>query len=190
MIIVFELGGLAIFVFLGCYAIAQISQTFRTYRAGRLGPLLMDITPEDLQDLKPRWPVNERRWPPPSRVDSDPMPRSIAAAYGRLANRATRRTTMTSQILGLMSGACLGALLPTLPHMLSSRDGLSLTSQSYWQLAGVVALIELSILVGDLARDLDEIARIYDAYVSNPDDAQTAITGRRWSWWAHLLRRL
>lgn len=171
---VVQLAALLLLLAGGGLSTRSALRAFNAYREGRGKPLLVHATPENLADLQAAWPFREARWPRPVAADPEPMHRTEAAAYARLAFRSQRRSVIAGQALAVIGGAWLGVSLPSTWRLMTDPNGIDVASPAFWQLLGVMVLIEIALLIGDQANDYEAVRTVYRRHALRTDDDSPA----------------
>jgi hypothetical protein len=174
-------AGSAIFFFIAVLCARRGAKNWRQFRCGRKRPLLTEVTPDQLTAIRIEWPLVEKRWPPPWADDSRAMEPELAAAYGRLAARARRTSSVIAEVLFIVGGAWLGVSLPDIwnDYRESSADATralqadqavflgDITWQQFAHLMPAI-LVALGVALTVLMRAYEEAEQVYSE-AARPD---------------------
>lgn len=82
-------------------------KNWRLYRKNRRRPIIpTEVSDQALDSAPVAWPLDAKRWPQPYTVSQ-----TRADAYARLAQRSARASTVVGEVLMVVGGAWLGALI-------------------------------------------------------------------------------
>lgn len=168
------------------------------YKDGRQEPLLRKESIAVLGNLRPEWPLNDRRWPPPVETMSgvDNLSSVAAAAYARLARRASRRANIAAEVFLVAGGAWLSIRLDSIwsdIQLLGSDDPSSSFSAGAHFLRDIVPLfvIEVGVLLRAYVHKYSDASEVYRQFaIDSSKIGEFSPHHARGGFWGGLFRRL